>query len=113
MTTHMTISHGSDFDGVDIVAIHRLRELSDHLHGVLPAADLPPLSAVLGTTGHEQSIDTGHAAHFADLLRSAAEHRALRKPHRDTAALLSVAAATAAARDEPWTWTPTTERPGG
>ncbi|MEK8174997.1 hypothetical protein NKH77_55835 [Streptomyces sp. M19] len=108
MSTHITVSHGSNFDGVDTIPVRQLRDLGDHLRGVLPCAEYPPLTRLLddaGETGH--AIDADQAALLAILLRRAAAHRRLRKPFRELAALLGIAAATAAASAEPWTWTTT------
>ncbi|MFD8822081.1 hypothetical protein ACFV1C_06955 [Streptomyces sp. NPDC059605] len=109
-STHVTVSHGSDFFGVDTIPVRDLRQLGEHVRGVLSPVDYPPLTQLLDTAGDsEQALDTDQAALLADLLHRAAAHRRLRKPYRGIASLLGIAAATAAATAEPWTWTPTTE----
>ncbi|MFE7620178.1 hypothetical protein [Streptomyces sp. NPDC057496] len=108
--THVTLSHGSDFYGIDIVPAHQLRELGQHVRGVLPATDYPPLTRLLDTAGDsEHTLDTDQTTLLSALLHRAASHRRLRKPYRGIASLLGIAAANAAAAAEPWTWTPTTE----
>lgn len=110
MSTHVTVSHGSDFLGVDVLPIRQLREFGQHVRGVLPADDHPPLTRLLDNAGEsEHVIDTDQAALLAVLLRRTAAHRRLKKPYREIAARLGIAAANAAAAPEPWTWTPTTE----
>lgn len=110
MTTHVTVSHGSDFLGVDILPVRQLREFGQHIRGVLPAADYPPLTALLDEAGNsEHTIGSDQAALLAVLLRRAAAHRRLKKAYREIAAQLGIAAANAAADPEPWTWTPTPE----
>ncbi|MFE3603443.1 hypothetical protein ACFXP3_10310 [Streptomyces sp. NPDC059096] len=109
MNMHVTVSHGSDFFGVDTIPVKALRDLGVHVRGVLPHADHPPLTAILDTAGQdEHTLDPGHAALLAVLLRRAADHRRLGKPHRQTALQLGIAAAAAAADSQPWTWTLTT-----
>ncbi|MCS0605990.1 hypothetical protein NX794_33000 [Streptomyces sp. LP11] len=108
--THITVSHGSDFLGVDILPVGQLREFGQHVRSVLPTDDHPPLTALLDAAGEsEHALDSGQAALLAVLLRRAAAHRRLRKPYREIASRLGIAAANAAADPEPWTWTPTTE----
>ncbi|MBZ3918130.1 DUF7739 domain-containing protein [Streptomyces acidiscabies] len=110
MSTHVTVSHGSDFLGVDILPVHQLREFGKHVRGVLPAADYPPLTTLLDAAGQgEHAIDSDQAALLAILLRRAAAHRRLKKPFPEIATRLGIAAANAAADPAPWTWTPTTE----
>ncbi|MFE7429789.1 hypothetical protein [Streptomyces sp. NPDC057545] len=110
MSTHVTTSHGSDFFGVDVVPVRQLREFGQHVRGVLPAADCPPLTTLLDTAGDsEHVLDSDQAALLAVLLRRVAAHRRLKKPYREIAARLGIAAANAAADPEPWTWTPTAE----
>ncbi|MGW1252280.1 DUF7739 domain-containing protein [Streptomyces sp. NPDC002535] len=110
MSTHITVSHGSDFLGVDILPVRQLREFGQHVRGVLPAADYPPLTALLDDAGNsEHTISADQAALLAVLLRRAAAHRRLKKPYREVASRLGIAAANAAADPEPWTWTLTTE----
>ncbi|MGW1037863.1 DUF7739 domain-containing protein [Streptomyces antibioticus] len=110
MSTHVTVSHGSDFLGVDVIPVGQLREFGQHVRGVLPAADYPPLTALLDAAGEsEHAIGGDQAALLAVLLRRAASHRRLKKAYREVASRLGIAAANAAADPEPWTWTPTTE----
>ncbi|MGW2181237.1 DUF7739 domain-containing protein [Streptomyces sp. NPDC001732] len=110
MSTHVIVSHGSDFFGVDTIPVRDLRHLGEHVRGVLPATDYPPLTRLLDTAGDsEQILDTDQAARLAALLHRAAAHRRLRKPYSGLASLLGIAAANAAAASAPWTWTPTTE----
>ncbi|MET9957102.1 hypothetical protein ABZ135_36880 [Streptomyces sp. NPDC006339] len=110
MTSHVTISHGSDFFGVDTIAVTALRALSQHVRAVLPSDDHPPLTAILDDAGERPHIlDTAQAALLAVLLHRAAAHRKLPRQCRDVATLLGIAAATAATDTTPWTWTPTTE----
>ncbi|MFI9255790.1 hypothetical protein [Streptomyces sp. NPDC053069] len=109
MSTHITVSHGGDFEGVDIVPVRQLRDLGQYARTVLPAVDHPPLTALLGGAGERQhSFDAGQAALLAVLLRRVAAHRRLKKPFREPAARLGIAAANAAADSEPWTWTTST-----
>ncbi|WP_171053406.1 DUF7739 domain-containing protein [Streptomyces marianii] len=111
MSTHVVVSHGSDFFGQDQFPVRQLRELGQYVRGVLPAADHPPLTELLDDAGDtEHAIDSDRAALLAILLRRAAASRRLKKAYAETAARLGIAAATAAAAPEPWTWTTTTER---
>ncbi|WP_329564541.1 hypothetical protein OG711_39025 (plasmid) [Streptomyces uncialis] len=108
MTSHITVSHGGDFFGVDRFPTRQLRELGQYVRCVLPAADQPPLTRLLdtaGDTGH--SIDSDQAALLAALLRRTAASRHIKKPYAEAAARLQAAAATAAAAPEPWTWATT------
>jgi hypothetical protein len=106
--THIVTSHGADFFGEDRYTVKQLRELGQHVRGVLPYADYPPLTKVLDDAGDsEREFDTDQAALLAILLRRAASHRALQKKHAGVASLLGQAAARAAGDSEPWTWTPT------
>ncbi|MFJ5820131.1 hypothetical protein ACIQGT_40530 [Streptomyces sp. NPDC093108] len=108
-STHVTVSHGSDFFGVDTIPVRDLRHLGEHVRGVLPATDYPPLTRLLDDAGDSvQTLDTDQATLLAALLHRAADHRRLRKPYRGLASLLGIAAANAADDGEPWTWTPTT-----
>ncbi|MEU3350013.1 hypothetical protein ABZ723_34600 [Streptomyces sp. NPDC006700] len=113
MSTHITVSHGSDFLGVDVLPVRQLREFGQHVRGVLPAADHPPLTALLDTAGDsEHTLDPDQVSLLAGLLRRAAAHRRLKKPYREIASRLSIAAANAHADRGPWTWTPTPETAG-
>lgn len=108
-STHLTVSHGSDFFGADTIPVRQLREFGQHVRGVLPATDCPPLTRLLDTAGDsEHTLYPDQAALLAALLRRAAANRRLRKPYSEIAARLGIAAANAAADSEPWTWTPTT-----
>ncbi|NGO40673.1 DUF7739 domain-containing protein [Streptomyces ureilyticus] len=110
MSTHITVSHGSDFFGVDTIAVPQLRELGQYARGILSADDHPPLTALLDDAGQrEHTIDNDQAALLAILLRRVAAHRRLKKPVRELATCLGIAAANAAADPEPWTWTTSTE----
>ncbi|MDX3516119.1 hypothetical protein PV755_45740 [Streptomyces caniscabiei] len=109
MPTHVIVSHGSNFEGVDQFTVKQLRELGQHVRGVLPYADAPPLTRVLENAGDECTFDTDEAALLAVLLKRAAAHRSLKKAHAGVAAMLGIAAACAVTDGEPWTWTPHTE----
>ncbi|MDN3262903.1 hypothetical protein QWJ26_24465 [Streptomyces sp. CSDS2] len=110
MSTHVTVSHGSDFFGVDTLPVRQLRDFGQHVRSVLPENDHPPLTRLLDDAGEtEHTLDSDQAALLAVLLRRAAAHRRLKKPYRELAARLGIAAATAAADTQPWTWTTTTE----
>lgn len=37
MSTHITVSHGRDFFGVDTIPVPQLRELGQYACGILPA----------------------------------------------------------------------------
>ncbi|MFK8851148.1 hypothetical protein [Streptomyces sp. Ac-502] len=105
MSTHIVVSHGSDFFGEDHLPVRRLRELGEHLRGVLPACDHPPLTQLLETAGTaEHTISGEQAALLAVLLRRAAASKHLSKPHAAIAARLGCAAANAASSPDPWTW---------
>ncbi|MGW3091591.1 DUF7739 domain-containing protein [Streptomyces sp. NPDC001108] len=105
-TVTVTVSHGSDFFGVDVFDAAALRDLATYLPGLLPAADHPPLTEILSTAGTDQQhIDAAQAAAFAALLRRASTTRGLKKHHSALAARLGIAAATAARTGQPWTWT--------
>ncbi|WP_327419662.1 DUF7739 domain-containing protein [Streptomyces sp. NBC_01233] len=109
-TTHVVVSHGSDFFGQDTFPVRQLRELGQYVRGVLPAADHPPLTRLLDDAGdNEHTIDGDQAATLAILLRRAAGHRGLKKAYADIAARLARAAAFAAADTGPWTWTNTSD----
>ncbi|WP_455355974.1 DUF7739 domain-containing protein [Streptomyces sp. SYSU K217416] len=109
-TTHIVVSHGSDFFGVDTIPVGQLRELAQYARNYLPADDHPPLTALLDDAGQrEHSLNADHAALLAILLRRIADHRRLKKAVRDLATRLGIAAANAAADPEPWTWTISTE----
>lgn len=108
MSTHVTVSHGSDFFGVDTIPVPQLRELGQYVRGVLPTDDHPPLTRLLDDAGErEHRINADQAALLAVLLRRVAAHRRLKKPFREIAARLGIAAANAAADPAPWTWTTT------
>ncbi|MFI8888261.1 hypothetical protein [Streptomyces sp. NPDC053813] len=110
MSTHVTVSHGSDFFGVDKLPVCQLRDFGQHVRSVLPEADHPPLTRILDDAGeHEHTLDSAQVSLLAGLLRRVAAHRRLKKPYRDVAARLSIAAANAATDSAPWTWTLTTE----
>ncbi|MFI8944789.1 hypothetical protein [Streptomyces syringium] len=110
MTTHVITSHGSDFFDQDQFPIRALRELGHYVRSILPAAEHPPLTALLDTAGDTaHTIAADQAAQLATLLRRAADHRRLTRDCAHTAALLGRAAARAAADTTPWTWTTTSE----
>lgn len=106
----ITVSHGSDFFGVDTVPVQAVRELGAYVRGILPAADREPLARLLEAAGEtEQRIDSDQAALFAVLLRRAAAAKGLKKKYAEIAARLGIAAANSAADAEPWTWTAASE----
>ncbi|MFF8790843.1 hypothetical protein [Streptomyces sp. NPDC015125] len=110
MTTHVIVSHGSDFYGQEQIPVRQLRELGQYVRGALPAADSPPLTRLLDDAGDsEHTLATDQAALLASLLRRAAAHRHLTKAYAEVAARLGRAAACAAADPQPWTWTTTNE----
>lgn len=110
MPTHVIVSHGASFEGTDQFTVKQLRELGQHVRGVLPYADYPTLTKVLDDAGDvERTFDTDEAALLALLLKRAAAHRGLKKAHAGVASLLGLAAACAVAEGEPWTWTLHTE----
>lgn len=107
MTTHIIVSHGADFFGEDRFTVRELRELGQHMRGVLPYDDHPPLTRILDDAGEcEHAFGAEEAALLAVLLRRAAVHRHLHKKYVRVAVLLGQAAAVAAGEGEPWTWTP-------
>ncbi|MFK0113960.1 hypothetical protein [Streptomyces sp. NPDC091217] len=107
MATHITVSHGANFEGVDQFTVRQLRELGQHVRGVLPYADHPPLTKLLETVGDsELEFGADQAALLAVLLRRAAAHRGLAKKHASVALMLGLSAARAVDDGEPWTWTP-------
>ncbi|MFB7584598.1 MULTISPECIES: hypothetical protein [Streptomyces] len=109
MTT-VTVSHGSDFFGVDVFDAAALRELGQYLPGLLPAAEHPPLTDLLMAAGTGlQHVDAVQADAFAALLHRASTTRGLKRQHSALAARLGIAAATAARTGQPWTWTTETE----
>lgn len=109
----ITVSHGSDFFGVDTVPVKAVRELAEYVRGILPAADREPLARLLETAGEtEQRIDSDQAALLAVLLRRTAASKRLKKKYAEIAARLGIAAANSAADAEPWTWTLTDEETG-
>lgn len=104
MTTHVTVSHGADFEGVDRFTVTQLRELGKYVRGVLPYDDYPKLTRVLDEAGtQEHAFASDEAALLAVLFRRAAAHRALAKKHAGVALLLGLAAAQAVENREPWT----------
>ncbi|MFJ2589730.1 hypothetical protein [Streptomyces sp. NPDC087538] len=104
--THVTVSHGSDFFGVDTFPVRHLRELGQHVRSILPAADHPPLTQLLDDAGEDKHVlGPEESAQLAALLRRAAAHRRLKKPYGELAARLSIAAANAATDSATWTWT--------
>ncbi|MFI8365238.1 hypothetical protein ACIGD1_34440 [Streptomyces sp. NPDC085612] len=108
--TNVTVSHGSDFFGVDVFDAAALRELGQYLPGLLPAADHPPLTDLLASAGTgPQHVDAAQVDTLAALLRRASTTRGLKKQHSALAARLGIAAATAARTGQPWTWTTETE----
>jgi hypothetical protein len=110
VSTHVVTSHGADFFGEDRFTVKQLRELGQHVRGVLPYDDSPPLTKVLDDAGEgEREFGADQAALLAVLLRRAAAHRALQKKHAAVASLLGQSAARAAGDNEPWTWTPHNE----
>ncbi|PJE97145.1 hypothetical protein CUT44_14285 [Streptomyces carminius] len=110
MGTHVTVSHGSDFFGVDTIAVQQLRELGQYARSVLSADDHPLLTTLLDDAGQcEHTLDADQAALLAILLRRIAARRRLKKPVRDLATRLGIAAANAAADSAPWVWTIGTE----
>lgn len=110
MSTHITVSHGSDFFGVDTIPVSQLRELGQYARNYLPADDYPPLTALLDDAGQrDHTLDANQAALLAILLRRIADHRRLKKAVRDLATCLGIAAANAAVDPAPWTWTITAE----
>lgn len=110
MTTHIVTSHGADFFGQDHYPARELRELAQHVRGVLPHDDHPPLTQILNDAGErEHAFSTDEATLLAVLLRRACTHRALAQKHARVTALLGQAAARAAGDGEPWTWTPKEE----
>ncbi|MEU8828813.1 hypothetical protein [Streptomyces sp. NPDC048636] len=105
MNTHITTSHGSDFYGLDTYTVTVLHDLGQHLRGVLPSADHPPLTRILDAAGQGQLIvEPDQAALLAILLRRAATHRSLKTAHSKVAMRLGIAAASAARAGEIWTW---------
>lgn len=111
---HVTVSHGSDFCGVDIVPVHQMRALGEELRGLkaLAMGERLPLTRLLDTAGETgQSITPDQARQLAGWLRRAAGSRRMRRAHGALASQLSIAAATAAAAGEPWTWTVATAEP--
>ncbi|MBL3808456.1 hypothetical protein OOK44_38445 [Streptomyces cellulosae] len=106
MATHVIVSHGADFEGVDRFTVTQLRELGKYVRGVLPYDDCPKLTALLDEAGtQEHAFAADEAALLAVLFRRAAAHRALAKKHAGVALLLGLAAAQAVEHREPWTWT--------
>lgn len=106
----ITVSHGSDFYGVDTVPAKLVRELGEYVRGIIPYADQAPLTQLLDNAGEtEQRIDSDQAALLAVLLRRTAASKGLQKKHAQIAARLGIAAANSAADGEPWTWTPADE----
>ncbi|MGW9440641.1 DUF7739 domain-containing protein [Streptomyces sp. NPDC055607] len=110
MNTHVTVSHGSDFFGVDTIPARELRDLAQHVRGILPADDHPPLTNLLDDAGQrEHTLDTAETALLTALLRRVATHRRLKGPVRDLVVRLGIAAANATTDPHPWTWTTGTE----
>ncbi|MEU1312582.1 hypothetical protein ABZ419_27335 [Streptomyces cinnamoneus] len=110
MSTHVIVSHGSDFFGVDTIPVPHLRELGQYARRILPADDHPLLTDLLDDAGQrEHTLNADQAALLALLLRRVAHHRRLKKQVRELAARLGIAAANAATDLEPWTWTTSTE----
>ncbi|MEV6536667.1 hypothetical protein AB0M86_45155 [Streptomyces sp. NPDC051639] len=110
MTTHVMTSHGADFFGEDHHPVKLLRDLGQQVRGVLPYAELPPLTQLLDSAGAGPvTLLPDRAADVSALFLAAANHRLMKPKFAAAARLLADAAARAAADDEPWTWTPTDE----
>ncbi|MFJ7345782.1 hypothetical protein ACIQU3_36560 [Streptomyces sp. NPDC101110] len=106
MATHVTVSHGADFEGVDRFTVKQLRELGQYVRGVLSYDDYTKLTPVLDHAGEsELEFNTAEAALMAVLLRRAAAARTLPKKYAGPALLLGLSAARAVDEGEPWTWT--------
>jgi hypothetical protein len=110
MATHIVTSHGSDFFGEDRHPVKVLRDLGQHVRGVLPYDDQRPVLDLLEFPGARPvSLDPDQAAVVAQLFRTAAGHRSMARKFAGPARLLGDAAARAAADGETWTWTPISE----
>lgn len=107
MTTHVSVSHGADFEGVDRFTVRELRDLGQYVRGVLPYDDARKLALVLDDAGVEpRTFGTDQAVVLAVLLRRVTAARTLPRKYAGPALLLGLSAARAVDEGEPWTWTP-------
>ncbi|MGW4041108.1 DUF7739 domain-containing protein [Streptomyces sp. NPDC004778] len=105
MAHHVTISHGSDFFGVDRFSLTELTEIAkciEECFTTLERGQLPYLLKNAGTGSQTFPVD--EAAELAALLRRAARHPRAKFKFAARARLLADAADRAAADGDPWTW---------
>ncbi|MFE1335872.1 DUF7739 domain-containing protein [Streptomyces microflavus] len=105
--THIAVSHGADFFGLDHYPPTALRQLAPYVTNSTPhgqRADIVPLVAALEAPG-DRKFPPEQAAQLAPQLRKVSQDRHLKDKPAAVARALADAAARAASDREPWHWT--------
>lgn len=106
MAHHVTISHGSDFFGVDRYSLTELTAIAKCVEECLTIAERGQLAHLLKDAGTgSRTFSADEAAGLAALLRRTARHPWTKDKFAARARLLADAATRAAETREPWTWT--------
>ncbi|MEV7275242.1 hypothetical protein ACIQIG_33940 [Streptomyces bacillaris] len=105
--THIAVSHGADFFGLDHYPPTALSQLAPYVTNSTPysqQADIAPLVAALETPA-DQEFPPDQAAQLAEQLRKVSRDHHLKGKPAAAARALADAAARAAADHDPWHWT--------
>ncbi|MEU8765013.1 hypothetical protein [Streptomyces sp. NPDC048659] len=109
MASHLVVSHGADFFGQDRHPLAAVTGLAGYATGTLPAAERRELVELLEHAADGHTIEPATAAVLADQLLRVSRHGFLPAKASRLARALADAAARAAADEEAWTWTATTD----